>query len=148
MSIRRAIEAHIKLTLDPMVPDLTKNWPHQVVESLRIADRPLPGVVVLAGVASPAFPDLPDSRGNFIVPVTLIVMSSLDDTTVDNHAELSHQLSRLMQSPGARRVSKIQGLRFYDIRPGSVGQENEGRRMITVLNFDAVVNYVPEQPIS
>jgi uncharacterized protein (DUF2164 family) len=108
----------------------------------------MPGVVVMAGAASPAFGNLVDSFGNYNIPVTVVVMSSIDDTTVDKHSELSHQVSRLLQSPTHRRVSKIQGLIFYDIVAGSIGQENQGRRMVTVMNFDAIVNYMPETPIA
>lgn len=147
MSIRRAIEAHVKLVLDPYVPSVANAWTHVVVESLRIADRPMPGVVIMAGVASPAFNDLPDSMGNYTLPITIAVMSSIDDTTVDKHSELAHQVGRILQSPAARKNSKIQGLRFYNIIPTNVGQENQGRRMVTVLNYEAIVNYVPETPI-
>lgn len=147
MSIRRAVEAHVKQVLDPYVPSQANGWTHQVVESLRIADRPLPSVVVIAGMAAPAFPNLPDSFGNYSVPITIAVMSSLDDTTVDSHSELAHQVGRIMTSPAARKSSRIQGLKFYDIIPGSLGQENQGRRMVTVLNYESLVNYVPEQPI-
>lgn len=148
MSIRRAVEAHIKRVIDPYVPNPTNGWTHVVVESLRLEDRPMPGVVVMAGAASPAFGNLVDSFGNYNIPVTVVVMSSIDDTTVDKHSELSHQVSRLLQSPTHRRVSKIQGLIFYDIVAGSIGQENQGRRMVTVMNFDAIVNYMPETPIA
>jgi len=147
MSIRRAIEAHVKLVLDPYVPSVPNGWTHVVVESLRIADRPMPGVVIMAGVASPAFNDLPDSMGNYTLPITVAVMSSIDDTTVDKHSELAHQVGRILQSPASRKNSKIQGLRFYNIIPTNVGQENQGRRMVTVLNYEAIVNYVPETPI-
>ena len=147
MSIRRAVEAHIKLVLDPYVPNTGNQWPHQVVESLRLEDRPMPAVIIVAGSASPAFPDLPSSYGNFNIPVTVIVMSSIDETTVDKHSELAHQIARILQNETNRHNSKIQGLRFYDIIAGAVGQENQGRRMVTVLNFDGIVNYMPETPI-
>lgn len=147
MSIRRAVEAHIKLVLDPYVPSVPNGWSHQVVESLRIEDRPMPSVVVVAGSAAPAFSNLVDSLGNYNIPITVIVMSSIDDTTVDKHSELAHQVTRILQNSTNRRMSKVRGLVFYDIIAGSVGQENQGRRMVTVLNFEAIVNYVPEQPI-
>ncbi len=147
MSIRRAIEAHVKLVLTPYVPSVPNGWTHQVVESLRLEDRPMPSVIIIAGAAQPAMPEFPDSFGNFKVPITVMVISSIDDTTVDRHSELAHQVSRVLQSPANRGVSRIQGLYFYDTFPGAIGQDNEGRRMISVLNFDSVVNYMPEQPI-
>ena len=145
MSIRRAIEAHVKLVLDAYYPSVAAT--HVVVESLRLEDRPMPAIIVVSGNAVPAFSNLTDSLGNWEVPLTIMVMSSLDDTTVDIHAEVAHQVPRILQQPSARKTSKIQGLYLYNIIPTSTGQENEGRRMITAINFETVVNYIPEAPL-
>lgn len=147
MSIRRAIEAHIKLTLDPYVPSVPNGWAHQVVESLRLDDRPFPSVVIVAGAASPALEEFPDPQGNYRVPITVMTISSIDDTTVDAHSELGHQIGRILASNDARGKSKIDGLYLYDIIPGSTGLDKEGRKMMTVLNYDSIVNYMPQTPL-
>jgi hypothetical protein len=146
MSIRRATEAHVKFCLDPYIPG--SGATHTVVESLRVEQKPLPAVVIVSGSANPAMPEFPDSAGNWRVPVTVIVQSSLDDTTTDIHSDVVHLVDRVLRAPSSRFHSKVQGLYVYDIQQGSVGQENEGRRMVSVTNYEVLVNYVPDAPIS
>ena len=145
MSIRRAVEGHLKLVLDKTYPSQT--YPHPVVESLRLVERPNPAIIIVAGSATSALPEQPDTYGNWRVPITITVMSPFDDFTVDQQSELAHQIGRIVQSPAARHRSTIQGLYVYDITPSNVGIDNDGRRMISVLNFEALVNYIPEAPI-
>lgn len=140
MSIRRAVEVHIKWCLDPHFA----NAKHQVVESLRLEDRPMPAVIIVASAAAPALNDQPDSLGNYRVPVSIAIMSSLDDTTVDRQNDLIQLVSRVMASPDSKHHSKVEGLYVYDIYQGDVGQQNEGRRLVAGLNFEALVNYSPE----
>jgi hypothetical protein len=142
MSIRRAVEAHIKFCLDPSFPSTTYAYP--VVESLRLADRPIPAIIITAGSAGVAFPEQPDQLGNWKVPVTVVILSNLDATTVDVHSEVGYQVQRILEADSCRRHSKVQGLYVYELSTAPVGQSNEGRRMVTVLNYEAMVNYSPE----
>jgi hypothetical protein len=144
MSIRRAVEAHFKWTLDPYVPDIAKGWGHQVVESLRLEDRPLPAVIITSSAAQPIFEEFPQAHGNWKVPVSVVVMSSLDETTVDVHSELAYFINRVFKNENNRTKSKVQGMKLYDIQTSTTGQENDGRRMVNVLNYDVLVNYMPE----
>jgi hypothetical protein len=139
MSIRRAVEAHIVLATSAF----KGTFPHTFVESLRNEDRPLPGVIVMAGAADPAFENLPDSLSNWNVPVTVLVMSSIDDTTIDQHNELVNTISNVMSLPSSRKYSKIQGLYIYNIAQSNIAHENQGRKMTAVMNFNATVNYKP-----
>jgi len=139
MSLRRAVEAHIKFCLDPHF--VTSRY--QVVESLRLVDRPIPSIIIVAGAARPALPDLPASYDNWSIPVTVVVNSLIDDTTVDQHNEVSYTLGQVLATKASRFYSTVQGLYVYDIIRGSQGQENEGRKMIAVHNYEAMVNYSP-----
>lgn len=141
MSIRRAVEAHAKIVIQPH--KVARAFPHTIVESLRSDDRPLPAVIIMAGSASPAFENLPDSLGNWNLPITILVMSSIDDTTVDQHTELANLISDIMVLPASRKDSTIQGLHFYEISQGPIGHENNGRKMTAVINLTATVNYKP-----
>ena len=147
MSIRRAVEAHIKWSLDPYVPNLTKGWSHQVVESLRLEGRPMPAVIITSAAATPIFQEFANTYGNWKVPVSVVVMSSLDETTVDVHSELAYFINRVIKNNDVRTKSKVQGMKLYDIQTSTTGQENDGRRMVNVLNFDVLVNYMPEAPL-
>ena len=139
MSLRRAVEAHIKWCLDPHFT----NTKHQVFESLRLADKPMPSIVVISGVGSPAMPEFPDSLDNWKVPVTIVVMSSIDESTVEEHSDIVYLIGQVLAKDSARHKSKVQGLYVYDIVKGSTGEENEGRKMVTVVNCDTLVNYAP-----
>ena len=139
MSIRRAVEAHVKLSTEAF----KGTFPHTYVESLRNQDRPLPGVIVMAGAADPAFDNQPDSLSNWNVPVTILVMSSIDDTTIDQHSELVNTISNVMSLPSSRKYSKIEGLYIYNIAQSNIAHENQGRRMTAIMNFNATVNYKP-----
>jgi hypothetical protein len=139
MSIRRAIEAQFKWTLDPFF----QNGTHQVVESLRTEDRPFPAIVIVAGQAVSAIPEQPDNLGNYRIPVSVIVMSSYDETSVNAHTSIVYQLTNVFRNISSRRKSRVKGLHIYDIIPGAVGEASEGRKLSSVLNFDAMVNYAP-----
>ena len=139
MSIRRAIEAHFKWTIDPIVGSCK----HEVVESLRTERKPFPAIVVVAGAANSALPEQPDNYGNLRIPMTVVVISSYDETTVNEHTGLVYAITNIFRNIEHRRRSKVVGLHIYDIFPGSVGESHEGRKLTSVLNFDALVNYAP-----
>lgn len=139
MSIRRAIEAQFKWTLDPFF----QNGSHQVVESLRTEDRPFPAIIIVAGQATSAIPDQPDNLGNYKITVSVIVMSSYDETSVNAHTSIVYQVTNIFRNIESRRKSRVKGLHIYDLNPGSVGEAHEGRKLSSVLNFDAMVNYAP-----
>jgi len=142
MSVRRASEAHIAFILQDTYPNAT--YPHQVVQSLVLTDRPNPAIIVTAGSAQVALPEQPDQYGNWRVPMTVVVMSNLDSFTVDVHDELQWQIQRTLELPSSRHHSRVQGLYVYDLIQTNVGISNEGRRMISVINYDLMVNYSPE----
>jgi hypothetical protein len=144
MSLRRATEAHIKWALDPSFV----GQPHQVIESQRLEDRPIPCIVIVAGAGNPALPELPSSVNNWNVPITVIVMSSIDEQTVDQHNNVVYTVQQILFKPTVRYHSNVQGLYVYDVINGSQGQQNEGRKLITVLNYELVVNYSPEAPLT
>jgi hypothetical protein len=139
MSIRRAIEAQFKWTLDPFF----QNGTHQVVESLRTEDRPFPAIVIVAGQATTALPEQPDNYGNYKIAVSVIVMSSYDETSVNTHTSIVYQITNIFRNIQSRRKARVKGLHIYDISPGAVGEAHEGRKLSSVLNFDATVNYAP-----
>ena len=139
MSIRRAIEAQFKWTLDPFF----QNGSHQVVESLRTEDRPFPAIIIVAGQANSAIPEQPDNLGNYKIQVSVIVLSSYDETTVNAHTSIVYDITNIFRNIESRRKSRVKGLHIYDLMPGSVGEALEGRKLSSVLNFDAMVNYAP-----
>jgi hypothetical protein len=142
MSIRRAVEWHFKTALTEA---LATQFPtFQVIESLRQEERPIPCVLIVAGDAEPALGDLPDSAFNYYVNTTVLVMSSIDKDTVNNHSEVGYEIKKAMRLRINRRGYRIQGLYVYDIEEGSVGEDNADRQMGTGINFRVVCHYDPQ----
>lgn len=142
MSLRRSIEYHFKQCIESYIGT---NYPtFTVIESLRQEERPVPCVLIVAGSAEPAFTsDLADSERNFTVPVSVLVMSSVDKDTVDNHSDVAIEVWECMRNRTNRKTSRVIGLHLYDIEDGSQGEDNEGRQMGSGLNFRVVCHYDP-----
>ena len=144
MSIRRAVEWHFKTALTEA---LATQYPtFEVVESLRQEERPMPCVLIIAGEGQPALQDLPDSGFNYFVDVTVLVMSSIDKDTVDNHSEVGYEIKKAMRLPINRKGYRIEGLYVYNVEEGSVGEDNAERQMGTGINFRMVCHYDPDSP--
>ena len=141
MSLRRAVEWHFKTALTDA---LATQFPtFQVVESLRQEERPMPCVLIVAGEGQPALQDLPDSAFNYFVDVTVLVMSSIDKDTVDNHSEVGYEIKKAMRLPINRKGYRIEGLYVYQVEEGSIGDDTSERQMGTGINFRMVCHYYP-----
>lgn len=146
MSVENAIESHIKQCLDDYIP--FPGVTHQVVESYRLSDRPLPAVIVQAGAANKAFPNRPDQLGNYRIPVQIVVLSSIDEgNTLEKHMDVADKVAAVMTKTSNRFVSRVQGLHLYDVAFDSQGRDRNGRKMISVLNYTIHCNYSPEPPL-
>lgn len=142
MSIRRAVEYHIKWCIEE---EIKQDFPDfEVVESLRQEERPLPCVIITAGEAEPLFSDLPDSLNNYAVTASALVMSNVHKDTVDNHSEVAYRIRKKMSEVFSRKASRVLGLYIYDIEQGGIGEDNDGNQMGTGLNFRVLCHYDPE----
>ena len=106
----------------------------------------MPCVLIVAGEGQPALQDLPDSAFNYFVDVTVLVMSSIDKDTVDNHSEVGYEIKKAMRLPINRKGYRIEGLYVYQVEEGSVGEDNADRQMGTGINFRMVCHYDPDSP--
>ena len=142
MSIRRAVEYHIKWCIEE---EIATDFPDfEVVESLRQEERPLPAIIVTAGAAAPLFSDLPDSLGNYAVSASALVLSNVHKDTVDNHSEVAYRIRKKMAEVFSRKASRVMGLYLYEIEQGGIGEDNDGNQMGTGINFRVLCNYNPE----
>jgi hypothetical protein len=141
MSIRRAVEFHIKAVIQEALLATHPTLP--VVESLRQEERPIPSVVVLAGQAEPMLPDQPISERNFAVTVSVVYLSSVDKDTVNLHSDVGEAIQEVMRLRSSRKISRIENLHLYEIEDGAVGEENDGRQMGTGLNYKVLCHYDP-----
>lgn len=139
MSIRIALEQHIKNRLD----EVLKDSKYQVLESLRNKERPIPCVIIASGIANPAF-NLGDLSGNYNCPLSVIVLSSIDKTSIDEHNNVVQIIIEKMRSYETRRVSTIKNLHLYQIDSQTIAQDNADRKMGVVLEYNCVLNYQTE----
>jgi hypothetical protein len=139
MSIRRTIEANYQTRLQKEF----EGSKYKVVGGVERDERPSPVIIVTGGEAMPAFSELADSFGNYNCEVSILVMSSMDKETVDEHNDAVSKVMKCMSSRDARKISVIQGLYIYDLVKVNVAEanDNEMRKVGTVVNFRAVFNY-------
>jgi hypothetical protein len=141
MSLRRAVEFNFKERLQRAF----EGTRYAVVEGVSNKERPNPCIIVLAGEGTSAFPNLSDSLGNYNCDVSIIVLSSLDVDGVDQHNDAVDIVSRTLSGRDVRKVSLVENLYLYDFIKISVAESNEpeGRKIGTVFNYKATVNYYP-----
>lgn len=141
MSVRRAVELNFKSRIETAVA----NSKYKVLESLSSEERPKTYILVMAGMGRNPFSTLPESFGNYEVDLSIIVHSSIDTDTVDEHNNATEMVQQVMAALESRGQSVVQGLYIYDVRKGNVGQENDypNRKMGSGLNYTVVVNYIP-----
>ena len=120
-----------------------ENSVYQVIESMRQEERPIPAILVVAGDAMPAF-DVGELTGNYTIPFNVVVMTSADDGSVDEHSNVVQAVSAKLREPVARSTSVIQNLYIYAIHGDGIVEDNQERRFGTLLSYTAVVNYAPD----
>ncbi len=141
MSIRRAIEYNMKTRIEGYL----NNTKYPVIESQRQEERPIPCVLIVAGDATPAF-DIGEHTGNYEIPFNIVIISSLDKSTVDEHDSVVQSVLAIMRDPKTRTKSLIKNLYLYAVHQNSTSEDNGDRRMGMIIGFTAVVNYSPDLP--
>jgi len=139
MSIRIALEQHIKNRLD----EILAGSKYEVIESLRNKERPIPSVVVVAGMATPCF-GLSDITGNYTMPLSVIILSSIDKNSIDEHNNVVQSVIEKMRTHETRRVSTVKNLHLYQIDTQSIAQDNAERKMGVAIDYECVINYITE----
>ena len=141
MSIRRAVEYNMKTRIERYLV----NTKFPVIESQRQEERPIPCVLIVAGDATPAF-NTSEYTGNYEIPFNVVIISSLDKTTVDEHDNVVQTVLAVMRDKDTRTKSVIKDLYLYGVHHNSSSEDNGDRRMGMILNYTAVVNYSPDLP--
>jgi hypothetical protein len=141
MSLRRAVEFNFKGRLEKVF----QGTKYKVVEGVSREERPSPVIIVLAGEGSVAFTDIPDSFGNYTCDVSIIILSSIDVDSVDEHNDAIERVMSTLNTREAKRQSIVENLHVYDIMQMSVGEANDeaARKLGAVINYKATVNYLP-----
>lgn len=139
MSIRRTIEANFQTRLQKEF----EGSKYTIVGGVEREERPSPCIIVTGGEAQPAFSELSDSAGNYNCEVSVLVLSSMDKETIDEHNDAVSRVMACMTNKEVRKKSVIAGLYLYDTVKVNVGEanDNEMRKIGAVLNYRAVFNY-------
>lgn len=142
MSVRRAIELNLVQRLSTALA----NSKYKVVESSATDERPLPCVIVMAGNADNQFEGMPQAYGNFAVDLSIVLMTSVDTGTIDEHNDATQIVMNAMNLRSVRKESVVDGLHLYDIVSLNAGEGNQDRKLGSGLNYKAIVNYTPATP--
>lgn len=136
MSERRALEFNFVQKLR----DAFNGSNYDVVESNTYDERKIPCIIVVAGESQPLV-DHPEAQDNFRSNLEIIVMSSSDELTPDEHFNVCDKVRSIMLNKTERKKTKVKFLYIYDIHYQSVNELREERRLATVYTFDAHYNY-------
>lgn len=142
MSIRRAVELNFKNKIEAVLAGSR----YTVLESVRNEDRPMPYVLVMAGTATNPFEGMAAADGNYMVEMSVVVMTNIDTGSIDEHNDVCQKVGRLMADKTVRRESSVDGLYLYDVIKTSAGEANQDRKMGYGMNFKVVANYTPLTP--
>jgi hypothetical protein len=138
MSVKRALEYNFKVRLDEVFQGSNIN----IFESTRLEERILPCVIINAGDANLAV-DHPEAMNNFEITFDLLVLTNIDDMTVNQHKDIVDKCLRRMNERDARKESRIQYLHLYDTYFSNTVEEYAERKMATSITYKTVCNYSP-----
>lgn len=139
MSLRRAVELNYQYALQTAF----QGSKYSIVGGVSNEERPSPVIIVIGGEGDSAFNDLSDSYGNYFVNLTILVISSIDLESVDEHNDAVDAVINTLNSATVKKKSLIDGLHIYDTIKLNVSEANdvENRKIGTACNYRAIVCY-------
>jgi hypothetical protein len=136
MSVKRALEFNFKARLD----EVFEGTKYAVTESARLERRELPCIIINAQ-DSVAFEEHPDAQNNFDVQVEILVLSNIDETTIDEHLTAVDKCLDKMQEKSVRTQSRIKYLYLYGTYFVNTIEEYEERKIGTSITYKVHCNY-------
>lgn len=136
MSERRALEYNFIQKLR----DAFNGSNYDVVESNTYDERKIPCIIVVAGESQPLI-EHPEAQDNFESKLDIIVFSSSDELTPDEHISVCDKVRSVLLSKEDRKKTKVKFLYIYDIYYQSVNDMREERRLGTQMSFQVHYHY-------
>lgn len=136
MSERRALEYNFVQKLK----DAFAGSDYTVVESNTYEERKIPCIIVVAGESQPMI-EHPEAQDNFRTDLNVIVMSSSDEPSPEEHMNVVDKVRSVLLNRAERKKTKVKFLHLYDIYYQSVKDMREERRFATDLSFEVHYNY-------
>lgn len=138
MSVKRALEYNFKVRLEEVFQGSNIN----IFESTRLEERLLPCIIINGGDAALAV-EHPDAMTNFDVTFDILVLTNIDDMTVNEHKDIVDKCLRKMNEKETRKISKINYLYLYDTFFVNTIEEYAERKLATSITYKSVCNYNP-----
>lgn len=136
MSERRALEFNYVLKLKAKMVGSQ----YEIVESNTYEERKIPCIVVVAGDSKPMI-DHPDAQDNFESDLDIIVMSSYDQPSPNEHMNVCDGVRELLIDKATRTTSDIKSLHIYNIAYQGVTDMREERRLATQIKYQVHYYY-------
>jgi len=143
MSERRALEFNFVQKLR----DAFDGSVYGVVESNTYEERKIPCIIVVAGESQPLI-EHPEAQDNFRSEVNVIIMSSSDEKSPEEHMNVVDKVRSVMLNKIEKNKTKVKFLYIYNIYYQSVRDLREERRFATDLVFELHYNYNPNPSVS
>lgn len=136
MSERRALEYNFVQKLR----DAFAGSAYPVVESNTYEERKIPCIIVVAGESQPMI-EHPEAQDNFRSELNIIVMSSSDEDSPEEHMNAVDKVRSVVLSKTDRKKTKVKFLHLYEVYYQNVKDMREERRFATDLSFEVHYNY-------
>jgi len=136
MSERRALEYNFLQKLREAFDGSS----YSVVESNTYDERKIPCIIVVAGESQPLI-DHPDAQDNFRSDINIIIMSSSDEESPEEHMNVVDKVRSVIMNKIDRRKTKVKFLHIYEVYYQNVMDMREERRFATSMNFEVQYNY-------
>lgn len=136
MSVKRALEYNFKVRLEESFQASNIN----IFESTRLEERILPCIIINGGDANLAI-DHPDAMTNFEITFDILVLTNIDEMTVNEHKDIVDKCLRKMNEREARKVSRIKFLYLYDTFFSNTIEEYAERKLATSITYKCVCHY-------
>lgn len=113
---------------------------YSVFESNTYEERKLPCIIIVAGESQPLV-DHPDAQDNFKTELNMLVMSSSDEDSPEEHIRVCDKVRSIVMNKAERKKTKVKYLYIYDIYYQNTADAREERRFATSMNFEVHYNY-------
>lgn len=143
MSERRALEFNYVQKLR----DEFNGSNYDVVESNTYEERKIPCIVVVVGDSRPMI-DNPNAQDNFESELDVIIMSSSDEPTPNEHMDVCDRVRAVLLDRAKKRLTSVKFLYIYNINYQGVTDLRQERRLGTQMKFQVHYNYNIDPEVS
>lgn len=143
MSERRALEYNFIQKLR----EAFNGSSFQVFESNTFDERKIPCIIVVAGESQPLV-DHPDAQDNFKTELNIIVMTSSDEDSPEEHISAVDKVRSIILNKVERNKTKVKYLYIYNVYYQNVVDMREERRFATSITFEVHYNYNDNPTVS